>query len=109
MSLLKDIGIGVVGAIGATQTVWAAMQSPSEPELLERIIRDGGLTAVVLVLLYFYRRDWTRLTDQTKPLVDIAQDATQAQVKTAAALEANTLVMREVLAELRVARQERNG
>lgn len=66
---------------------------------LQWAIQQGGAYVVILVILFFYRRDWTRLEsqlrDQLAVLTQLVVGATKAQAETAAALTQNTVVVHQ--------------
>lgn len=63
------------------------------PDLVKYAITQGGLLFVVLVLLWFYRRDLLRISqhdeDKASVLVTLVQQNTQAMTQAAAASTAN--------------------
>jgi hypothetical protein len=81
--LIHVKGIAAAAATGlfALDTVTA------EPDVLRYAITQGGLFAVVLVLLWSIRRDYDRLkdgqTERISVLTDLVQQSTAAQTKSA--------------------------
>jgi hypothetical protein len=69
-----------------------------EPLIIEGL-RQGGLLAVILIVLFFYRRDYARLTDFWKEhnaqMMDLVRSNTKAQADTASALSQNTVVVHQ--------------
>lgn len=67
--------------------------------LVQWAIDKGGAYVVILVVLFFYRRDWQTAVnfwkDQSKITVDLIIEATKAQDATAAALAQNTVVVHQ--------------
>lgn len=62
-------------------------------------VREGGAFVVILVILFFYRRDWKTATefwrDQHVITTQLVVAATKAQTETAAALRENTTVVHQ--------------
>lgn len=65
-----------------------------------QLVKEGGAWAILALTLWFYRRDWVRLTDQTKPLMDLAAGVIGAQKEVVAQLELNAEVTRQILVHL---------
>ena len=67
--------------------------------LLQWGIREGGAFVVILVILFFYRRDWNTAVnfwrDQHAITTQLVQEATKAQAETAAALRENNVVVHQ--------------
>lgn len=98
--------IGIAGYVGAGGGPFA-LQGPSlggtvptatEP-ILEYAIRQGGALAVLVIVLFFYRRDYRYLSefwrDQSKLLLELVAANTKAQADTASALAQNTVVVHQ--------------
>ena len=70
--MIKGVGTATTGALmvmatGMLQVVTAAQSMPAEtPDLVGVLLDKGGMTALMAVLIYFYRRDWVRLNDYQK-------------------------------------------
>lgn len=70
--MIKGVGTATTGALmvmvtGMMQVVTASQSIPAEtPDLVGVLLDKGGLTALMAVLIYFYRRDWVRLNDYQK-------------------------------------------
>lgn len=73
-------------------------------QLILAVIKEGGAWGLVALLLWFYRRDWLRLADQTKPLIDIVSKSLEAQKESAVALTKHTEVLRDLADEIRAIR-----
>lgn len=62
-------------------------------------VREGGAFVVILVILFFYRRDWKTATEfwkeQNVLTTQLVAAATKAQTETAAALRENTTVVHQ--------------
>src|SRR5262245_43774672 len=84
---------------GATRP--AAPQFGSNERFILELVKQGGLTLAIILLLWFYRQDWHRLSDQTPQIITLTQSAVSAQEKTAAALDRHTEVWKQVIDELR--------
>lgn len=58
--------------------------------------QQGGAFTVILVILFFYRRDWKAVAEYQKEqntmMVDLVKAATAAQVQCADAIRENTVV-----------------
>jgi hypothetical protein len=80
-----------------------ASENPSVPQdqatltFAQWAIREGGAFAVILVILFFYRRDWKTATefwrDQHAVTTQALRDSTKAQADMASALRENTQVV----------------
>jgi hypothetical protein len=87
---------------GFATTVMAATQtsSPEDTVSTEKLIllmvKEGGAWATVAILLWFYRRDWHRLSDQTEQLISIVEHSANVHERVAVALSANTEVLRRL-------------
>lgn len=72
---------------------------PTQAKALEWAIDKGGAYTIILVILFFYRRDWTRLESQLREqltiLTQLVIGNTKAQADTASALAANTVVVHQ--------------
>jgi hypothetical protein len=75
-------------------------------QLFEVALRQGGLLLVLIVVLFFYRRDYVKLTDfwqkqsdqwqaQTKIIVELVQGTTKALTDDAAATREMSIVMHQ--------------
>lgn len=71
-----------------------------ELTILQWGIREGGAFAVILIILFFYRRDWKAATefwkDQHTVTTQALIEVTKAQTDTAAALRENTQALRQL-------------
>lgn len=65
-----------------------------------QLVKEGGAWAMLALTLWFYRRDWVRLADQTKPLMDLAASSAASNREVVAALNANTDISRQILSHL---------
>lgn len=69
---------------------------PQEP-MMEWALRQGGALAVLLVVLFFYRRDYRDLAqfwrDQHKVMADLVATNTKANTEMMTALRENTIVV----------------
>jgi hypothetical protein len=72
---------------------------PAQSKALEWAMDKGGAYVVILLILFFYRRDWARLEsqlrDQLSVLTELVIGATKAQADTAAALRENNVVVHQ--------------
>jgi len=70
-----------------------------EVTVVETIIRQGGLFAVLLVVLFFYRRDYRQLTEsraeENAALRTMLVENTKAQSDTANALRENNVIVHQ--------------
>jgi hypothetical protein len=64
--------------------------SGAQFSFLERAFDKGGGYAIAVILLFFYRRDYSALV---APLTQLVINATAAQTETAAAMRENTAVV----------------
>lgn len=91
----------VPGVAGSAQTndvsAGGVVVGQGEQTILQWAIREGGAFAVILVILFFYRRDWKTAVDfwrdQHAITTDLVVAATKAQAETAAALRENNVVV----------------
>lgn len=103
-------GLGVAAYLGATSTLQmiAEQYNTSQSQvggpgvvptdtLLEWAIKQGGALAVLLVVLFFYRRDYRGVTDfwrdQNKITADLLIASTKAQTEMANAIMQNNQVI----------------
>ena len=113
---------GLVSAVGLPVAGFLSFQSVVDPitlsqsTIIERIFREGGFFAIVLILLYFYRRDTKWATefwrDEAGKRDALIRENTVAQTSVAAALSANTVVVHQakrVMEELIPMRRTDNG
>jgi hypothetical protein len=81
--------------------------------IMQWAVREGGAFAVILVILFFYRRDWKTAVefwrDQHATTTQLVQDNTRAQTETAAALRENTVVVHQAKNVLAAMEQRRGG
>jgi hypothetical protein len=70
-----------------------------EQTMAQWAIEKGGAFAVILIILFFYRRDYVQLTDfwraQSEIMKDLVEENTKAQTETASALRENTVVVHQ--------------
>lgn len=61
---------------------------------LTEYLTKGGTYAIIALLLYFYRRDWSKALDSSKDFADvltrIVESSTKAQTESAIAVTAST-------------------
>ena len=113
---------GFVSGIGLPVAGYLSFQSVVDPvtlsqsTIIERVFREGGFFAIVLILLYFYRRDTKWATefwkDEAGKRDDMIRENTAAQTSVAAALSANTVVVHQakrVMEEMLPMRRNDNG
>ena len=105
-------GFGLTSLLGLQTVVDPAVTQPA----IERIFREGGFFAIVLILLYFYRRDTKWATefwkDEAGKRDALIRENTAAQTSVAAALAQNTVVVHQakrVMEELLPMRRTDNG
>lgn len=74
--------------------------NPTNASLVQWAVREGGAFVVILVILFFYRRDWQTATEYWKAqnviTTQLCIKATEAQTDCAAALRENALVTHQV-------------
>lgn len=89
------------------------MNPNDQISLIQWGLREGGAFAVILVILFFYRRDWKTAVefwrDQHAITTKLVQDNTVAQTETAAALRENTVVVHQAKNVLARMEQRRDG
>ena len=73
--------------------------SGTQTSLLEHALREGGFFALVLMLLWFYRRDTKWATefwkDEAGKRETMIRESTRVQAEVAAALTQNTVVVHQ--------------
>ncbi len=71
----------------------------TDVSLIERALREGGFFAIILILLYFYRRDTKWATefwkDQAAEFAVCIKENTKSQVEIASALRENNVVVHQ--------------
>ena len=89
-----SVGIEPVGPMFA-QLIGSSV--PSGETFFEFAIRQGGAFAVLLIVLFYYRRDYRDLTafrsERDAQLVAMVKEATQSNAAMADALRENTTVV----------------
>lgn len=76
-----------------------AQMAPSQGEitLLQWALDKGGAYVVILVVLFFYRRDWQKVSDykdnQLAILTALVTENTRAQTLVASALRENNIIV----------------
>lgn len=91
-ALLATALIASAGFMAAQPTYARAeqptIQAADSFSILQWAVREGGSVAIVLFVLYFYRRDWKRLNEETAA----------ANRELVALVQANTTAMHSVVA-----------
>jgi hypothetical protein len=87
--------------------------TPQDETLLRWAVQQGGAYVVILIVLFFYRRDWKTLNESarqdTQSLSQILIESTRVQVQNTAAVAENTLVthrLKELLRDYLPSRRE---
>lgn len=97
-STLATTALTVSGYLAAQAPLLPVADSSVSP-LIEYGIRQGGFVIVLFVVLFFYRRDWSKLSMSQEAvnaiLLDLVKDNTKAQTDTANALAQNTVVVHQ--------------
>lgn len=100
--------------LAAVTGAWFVAQTTADPvaaPILEKMAREGGFFALVLVVLYFYRRDTKWATefwrDQATRNTDMIEENAKQAESVAAAIRESTVVMHA--AKNIMARQLRNS
>jgi len=79
--------------------------SPSAESIVDFALRQGGAFAILVIVLYFYRKDYRDLNDYRKGrdelLVGLVRDQTKAQTEMAAALRENNIIVHQAKNVLR--------
>ncbi len=80
-------------------TATAIDPAQAQYSLLQWAIDRGGRDVILIVVLFFYRRDWQALVGDTKEqlavLTTLVINATRAQTETADALRENNVVVHQ--------------
>lgn len=87
---------------------------PSQVGIIQWAQKEGPAYVVILVILFFYRRDWKTAVDfwqsQHAVTTKLVVDCTQSQTETSAALRENTVVVHQAKAVMqRYLPQMRDG
>lgn len=92
---LFKAAVAASGLMTGTKAMAAGISDP-DLTLIQMALREGGAFAIILVILFFYRRDWKTTVefwkDQHATTTTLVQDSTRAQVASEAALRENTMV-----------------
>lgn len=84
---------------GMAITGGAEVGAADQVSIAQWAVREGGAFVVILVILFFYRRDWKTATEfwreQNVLTTNLVIAATKAQTETAAALRENTTVVHQ--------------
>lgn len=91
----------VASQLQPATTIRAQAAEAADPETLGKLIaREGSAYTVIVVILFFYRRDWKTAVefwkDQHALTMELVKDATKAQVDTASALRESTIVTHQL-------------
>ena len=94
----------LAGALSAGPTLYAqgvpTALFPATDSLTEFALRQGGALAILLVVLFYYRRDYRDLVDyrseRDKILVTIIQDSSRAKTEMADAMRENNRIVQAV-------------
>lgn len=93
------MAVSIADAQGQTGIVPLVTNDP-----VAEYLTKGGAFAVILVILFFYRRDWKTAVDfwqdQHKTTTELVQQATKAQAENSAALRENSLVLQRLADKL---------
>jgi len=97
LDLLEDILRAILASaaltyIISTQASLLAQTSGVEVSMVESALKQGGLFALIVLVMFFYRRDWAKLNDYQKNYND----------RLIAVIESNTAVLTGVRDELRL-------
>lgn len=108
VTLLRFVGLAWASYIGSTSTMMfmqtgGQVGSPSFPpvsdSLVEWAIKQGGALLVLLVVLFFYRRDYHGVTDfwkeQNKIVTELVIASTKAQADMTNALRENNMIVHQ--------------
>lgn len=96
------LSVGIQPIVPMIQYLWLLAQGvqtapvPTE-SILEFAMRQGGAFAILLIVLWFYRRDYRDLvafrTERDKLLVELVENSTKSNAEMAAALRENNIVV----------------
>lgn len=98
------IALMSVAYVGSSSTLIMAQavidQAPHIQEtMVEWAIKQGGALVVLVIVLYFYRRDYHVVTDfwkdQNRQLTELVISSTKAQTDTANALRENNIIVHQ--------------
>jgi hypothetical protein len=102
---VRGVTVAVASALGFTGSLnLVATSIPGAEELqLVQYLEKGGGWAVLLVVLWVYRRDYKRLsegeTERVNQLIDLHEKSAKATQEVAVALTRNTEVLRSIAAQ----------
>jgi hypothetical protein len=95
----QEVPVATGGQIPSTPQVTVGLDPQQQIGLAQWAVQQGGFLVVILVILFFYRRDWKTATefwkDQTKVSHDLAATCATAVADNAAATRENTVVMHQ--------------
>lgn len=73
--------------------------TPNHESIFEFAVRQGGAFAILLIVLFYYRRDYRDLvafrTERDQILVDLVKESTKANTEMANALRENNVVVHQ--------------
>ncbi len=94
--LIRPLALIYASAVATAQQPTGIVPLIATDPVAEYLTR-GGAFAVILIILFFYRKDWIRLVDQRQGqmeiLTNLVQQATKAQGDNSAALRENSAVI----------------
>jgi hypothetical protein len=111
---MADAVTASVSTIGVTMAGWLSVGvapvypvlaqmvtgTPQSAEsMLEFAIRQGGAIAVLMLVLFYYRRDYRELvsykTERDRLLFELVKESTKANVEMAAAIRENNVIVHQ--------------
>lgn len=107
MALVATVALGAAGYLSTTSAVAfaqtfnepTAVTATGLPAVVKFAIEQGGALAVLVVVLFFYRRDYRYLSEyrenQFREMLDLVKQNTAAQTDTAAAIRENAIVVHQ--------------
>ena len=87
------------------QAIGVSTMTPASESLMEFALRQGGAFAVLIIVLFYYRRDYRDLTaykdNRDNQMVEMVREQTKANSEMAAALRENNIIVHQAKNVLR--------
>lgn len=98
-------GASALGYLGSFNVIVATAMPDVMDAPITQFLEKGGMAAVLLVVLWVYRRDWKRLNEneaeRTNKVLEVADRQAAASQAVAVSLAAHTEVLREIKDEIK--------